>query len=163
MAYCLDSPYCSVSFFVIEGGNSQSARVSWGVAAWKAKCSILCLRLVLLQVLGKTRKVKLLRQIKAHGLQFNLFEFPFKWKYSPFLQVRSLKPAKWSRKKLCPVHIPAWWTFLCWYWAVVYRQGKTLGREPAQQEASLAMNRSKTALQKEQCPVWTTSFTTTST
>lgn len=113
MAYCLNSLYCSVSFFVIEGANSQSARASWGVAAWKAKCSILCLRLVLLQVLGKTREVKLLRQIKAHSLQFNLFEYPFKWKYPPFLQVWSLKPAKWSRKKLCPVHIPAWWTFLC--------------------------------------------------
>lgn len=68
-----------------------------------------------------------------------------------------------QKKKPCPVCIPAWWTFLCCFWAVVYCQGRTLGREPAQQEASLAMNRSKTVLQKEQCPVWATSLTTTST
>lgn len=83
---------------------------------------------------------------------------PFRWKYPPRLQVWLLKPAKWSRKKLCPAA-----SLLDGHSSVVYCQGKTLGREPAQQEASLAKNRSKTVLQKEQCPVWTTSFTTTST
>lgn len=74
-----------------------------------------------------------------------------------------VKTCKMKQKKAVPCLHPCLMDAPCCYWAVVFCQGKTLGRQPAQQEASLAMNRSKTALQKEQCPVWTTSFTTTST
>lgn len=77
-----------------------------------------------------------------------------------------VKTCKTKQNKALPCHILAWWTFLCCYRALRIardRTRKALGREPAQQEASLATNRSKTGLQKEQCPCRTTRFTTTST
>lgn len=161
MAYCLYSPYCSVAFFVIEGTNSQSARVSWGVAVWKVQCSILCLRLVLLQVLGKTRKVTETNESTQSVIQ--LVWIPLQMETLSTCTSVAVKTCKMKQKKAVPCLHPCLMDVPLLLWAVVYCQGRTLGREPAQQEASLAMNRRKTALQKEQCPVWATSFTTTST
>jgi len=74
-----------------------------------------------------------------------------------------LKTCQTKPNKAVPCCILAWWTPPCYYWALCTardRTRKTLGREPAWQEASLGMNRSKTGLREEQCPLWTTSFTT---
>lgn len=54
--------------------------------------------------LGKTRKIKLLRQIKAHGLQFNLFEYPLQMEMPSMFTSMVVKTCKMKQKQaVCPV------------------------------------------------------------